>query len=296
MRVLVTGAAGMLGSDVCDALAGEHKVVAADIVGNCDWLRVAACETLDITHTRQTFDVIGRAKPELVVHCAAFTDVDGCERDPDKAYRVNALGSWNVAAASEQVGAAILYIGTDFVFDGEKDGHYDEFDTPNPLSHYGRSKWAGEQLVREACRKHFIIRTAWMYGERGKNFVTTILNAAAEGKHLRVVSDQIGSPTYSKDLARVIVSLAGSPLYGVYHATNSGSCSWYELAVKAVQFAGLKGVYVTPIPTSEWPTPTRRPKRSVLRHLALEMQGRDDLRPWDEALSEFVERWTTARQ
>lgn len=286
----------MLGTDVCNAIAGRHEVTATDVIGDCDWLDVGECERLDITDTQETMDVIAAAEPELVVHCAAYTDVDGCERDPDKAYRINTLGTWNVAAACESAGAMLLYISTDFVFDGEKAEDYDEFDTPNPISQYGRSKWAGEQLIRNTCPRHYIFRTAWLYGERGKSFVTTILKAAAEGKHLRVVSDQTGSPTYTKDLAEAIASQVGSPLYGIYHVTNRGRCSWYELAVKAVQLAGLKGVYITPIAAHEWPTPTRRPKNSALRRLSLEMQGRDTMRPWEEALSEFVEKWTTARQ
>ncbi|MDO8682292.1 MAG: dTDP-4-dehydrorhamnose reductase [Armatimonadota bacterium] len=293
---MVTGAAGMLGTDVCRALDEQHEVIAADIIGDCKWVSADGCRQLDITDSGQTLEVIADVKPELVVHCAAYTDVDGCERDPDRAYQVNAYGTWNVAAACEQVGAAILYISTDFVFDGEKGDDYDEFDTPNPISHYGRSKWAGEQLVREVCRRHYIVRTAWLYGENGKNFITTIIKAASEGKNLRVVADQIGSPTYTKDLADFVASQAGSPLYGTYHVTNKGSCSWHELAVKSIELAGIKDVHVTPIQSSDWPTPTRRPKQSVLRHLSLEMQGRDNLRTWEEALSEFVEKWITAKQ
>ena len=295
MRVLVTGAAGMLGTDVCEALAGKHEVVATDVRGDCDWLDVGDCKMLDITDLQQTLSVVGHAKPDLVVHCAAYTDVDGCERDPDKAYRANAYGAWTVAAACEQAGAAMLYVSTDFVFDGEKDGDYDEFDTPNPLSHYGRSKFAGETLVRDTCKRHYVFRTAWLYGERGKNFVSSMLNAAAGGKKLRVVADQIGSPTYTKDLARAIADQVGSPLYGTYHVTNKGHCSWYELAAKAISLAGITAE-LTPIAASDWPTPTIRPKRSVLKHLCLEMQGRDDFRPWEEALSEFVDKWTIARQ
>ena len=179
---------------------------------------------------------------------------------------------------------------------GLKDGDYDECDAPNPLGHYGRSKWAGERFVRDVCRKHYIFRTAWLYGENGRNFVSTMLNAASEGKDLKVVADEVGSPTYTKDLAEVIASQVGWPFYGVYHVTNSGSCSWYELAVKAIQLAKIEGARIKPIPSSDWPSPTTRPKRSVLRHLSLRMQGRDNLRSWEEALSEFVERWTTARQ
>jgi len=294
VRVLVTGAAGMLGSDVCGALAAKHEVIATDVRGDCDWLP-GECKTLDVTDADAVMAVVGEARPEFVVHCAAYTDVDGCERDPEQAYRVNICGTWNVAAACEQSNAAILHISTDFVFDGEKDSDYDEFDEPRPLSHYGRSKWASEQIVWDIGRKHYIVRTAWLYGEKGRNFVTTILKAASEGKDLKVVADQVGSPTYTKDLAEFIASVVGSPLYGLYHVTNKGSCSWYELAAKAVELARIKAT-VTPISSSDWPTPARRPKRSALRHLSLEMQGRDNIRSWEEALAEFVGKWTTARR
>lgn len=288
MRVLVTGAAGMLGTDVCRALADTHEVIATDITGNL--------ERLDVTDHNQALRTIRHFKPGLVVHCAAYTDVDGCENDPDRAYQINGYGTWNVAAACDRADAAILYISTDYVFDGEKDGDYDEFDWPNPLGHYGRSKWAGERFVRDVCRKRYIFRTAWLYGENGKNFVATMLKAASEGRELKVVADQIGSPTYTRDLAEFVASQVGSPCYGLYHVTNKGSCSWYELAVKAIQIAGITGADIKPIASSEWPTPTKRPKRSVLKHLSLRMQGRDTLRSWEEALSEFVERWITARR
>ena len=288
MRILVTGAAGMLGTDVCRALAGAHEVIATDITGNY--------ERLDITDQDETLQTIRRFSPELVAHCAAYTDVDGCERDLWKAYRVNAHGTFSVAVACDQTNAAILYISTDYVFDGDKDGDYEESDQANPINAYGRSKLGGEVYVRDICKRYYIVRTAWLYGENGKNFVSTILNRASEGKELRVVADQVGSPTYTKDLAEFVASQVGSSSYGVYHVTNKGSCSWYELAVKAIQLAGIEGADIQPIASSEWPTPARRPKRSVLKHISLLMQGRDNLRSWEEALSEFVEKWTTARR
>jgi len=281
LKILITGAAGMLGTDLRKALEPEHDLVLTDVQGDV--------QTLDITDTEQVLAEIDAADPDLVIHSAAFTDVDGCEREPDKAYRVNALGTWNVAAACHISGSAMLYISTDFVFDGEKGEQYTEYDATHPLGHYGASKLAGESHVRALCPKHYVVRTAWLYGEHGKNFPLTILNAAKTHKELKVVADQVGSPTFTADLAGAIRELIESPLYGTYHITNKGSCSWYEFAQKILEYAGVD-VAVQPIRADEWPTPTRRPKYSVLRHYSLELQGRDDIRPWDEALKDFISR------
>ncbi|MGQ9456260.1 MAG: dTDP-4-dehydrorhamnose reductase [Armatimonadota bacterium] len=295
MRVLVTGACGMLGRLVCSALSRHHTVFGTDIVDGCEYL--------DIANTDQVFEVFRKFQPEAVVHCAAMTDVDGCERNPDRAYLINAIGTWNLACACSSNDCPIIYISTDYVFDGEKKTPYTEFDNPNPINAYGASKLAGEDAVKELCPKHFIVRTSWIVAPHGKNFALTILDIAqkriTEGqtnKPLTVVSDQVGSPTYAKDLAEFLSSLVGSPLYGVYHFTNSGSCSWFEFASKVLELAGIEQVKVVPIKSEEWPTPTRRPKYSVLRHYRLELLGRDNTRDWKEALRELIAEWTTARQ
>jgi dTDP-4-dehydrorhamnose reductase len=275
MKILVTGARGMLGSDLCPRLAARHEVVAWDL------------PELDVTDTDAVMRGLTAERPDAVVHCAAFANVDGCERDCSQAYRVNALGTWNVAAACREVGAAMVYISTDFIFDGEKGAPYDEFDAPHPLGEYGRSKLAGEIVVRGMLERHFIVRTAWLFGVHGKNFVSTILRAAQGGGPLRVVADQIGCPTHAVDLADTLVSLLDSPLYGTYHVTNAGSCSWAEFAAEIVRQAGLSAE-VIPIAAAEWESPTRRPKDSRLRHLALEMQGKDTLPPWQDALAEYL--------
>lgn len=279
----------MLGTDVCDTfVSAGHEVIPVDIVG--DVIK------LDIIDTREVMRAVREHKPELVIHCAAYTNVDGCESHRDDAFRLNGIGTWNVAAAAKESDAAMLYVSTDFVFDGEKGEPYTEYDQPNPLSCYGESKYAGEMHVRSICNKHYIVRTAWLYGNRGKNFPTTILTRAEAGDHIRVVSDQYGSPTYTVDLAAFLLSLAGSPLYGTYHATNSGSCSWFELARKVLDLAGKSDYPVTPIQTKDWASPTRRPRDSRLRHYVLELMGKDDFRSWEEALAEFVEKWITAKQ
>ena len=282
MRILITGAAGMLGTDLQEALGAEHELVLTDVTGDL--------RSLDVTDTDQVLSTIAEVKPDAVIHAAAYTDVDGCERDPDRAFRVNGLGTWNVATACARHDAALVYISTDFVFDGEKGEPYTEYDSVNPLGHYGASKLAGETHVRTVCRKHFIVRTAWLYGIHGKSFPRAMIDFARTREEISVVADQVGSPTFTVDLAQTIRSLVGAPLYGTYHMTNKGSCSWYEFAARTLALAGINNVEVKPIKAEEWPSPTRRPKYSVLRNYALELQGRDDLRSWDDALADFVSR------
>jgi len=277
MKVLVTGAAGMLGTDLCEALRPGHSVVPIDL------------PDLDLTDTARTRDFVRRTAPDFVCHAAAWTDVDGCEREPDRAFRHNGLATWNVAAACAEAGCPLLYVSTDFVFDGEKAAPYTEYDDPRPLGAYGASKLAGERHVRELVPRHFIVRTAWLFAAHGKNFVLSILRKAREPV-LRVVGDQVGSPTCAGDLADAIARhIVDSQLYGTYHITNAGSCSWAELAAEALRLAG-SDARVEPISWRDWPSPTRRPANSTLRHLALELQGRDDIRPWQEALAEVVAR------
>ena len=282
MKILITGASGMLGTDLRKALGAEHELVLTDVVGDVRFL--------DVTDTGSVMSTVAEVRPDVVIHAAAYTDVDGCERDPDKAYLVNGLGTWNVATACREYDAAVVYVSTDFVFDGEKGEPYTEYDRTNPLGHYGASKLAGEKHVRELCPRHYIARTAWLYGEHGKNFPFSIMKAAEKRPELKIVADQIGTPTLTVDLAGAIRDLIGSPLYGTYHVTNKGSCSWYDFAKEILRLAGITNVEVKPIKAEEWPSPTRRPKLSVLRHYALELQGRDNLRPWEDALADFIAR------
>lgn len=281
MRILITGAAGMLGHDLQEALSG-HELIPSDVTGGL--------RSLDITDTDQVMSTIADVKPDIVVHPAAWTDVDGCERDPDKAFRVNGFGTWNIAAACARNDAAVVYVSTDFVFDGEKGSPYTEYDAVNPLSHYGASKLAGETHVRTVCPRHHIVRTSWLYGIHGKSFPRSMINLSKTRKEISVVADQTGSPTFTVDLAQTIRDLVESPLYGTYHVTNKGACSWYEFAARTLALAGINDVEVKPIEAEEWPSPTRRPRNSVMRHYALELQGCDNLRPWEDALADFVSR------
>jgi dTDP-4-dehydrorhamnose reductase len=285
MKVMVTGAGGMLGTDVCSVLEERgHDVVATG--------RREGFLPLDVTDTRQTAEVIAAERPDAILHCAAWTDVDGAERDPAGAYRGNALGAWNVASAASQSGALMVYVSTDFVFDGEKKSAYTEFDRTNPLGVYGASKEAGEQLVRQTLPgRHIIARTSWLFGKHGKCFPKTILRLAQSLPEVPVVADQVGCPTFTADLARKLVELTENPLPGTYHICNAGECSWYEFAQEIANLAGLS-TPVVPITAAEYAerfkSPTKRPAYSPMRRLALEMRGMDDLRDWKDALAIFL--------
>lgn len=271
----------MLGRDLQEAFSG-HDVIPTDVIGGLP--------TLDITDARQVDAAISEAKPQVVIHAAAYTDVDGCQRDPETAFRVNAGGTRNVATACSANDAALVYVGTDFIFDGEKGEPYDELDAPNPLGHYGASKLEGEAHVREFCPEHLIVRTAWLYGVHGKSFPRTMINLARTRCEVSVVADQIGSPTFTVDLALKIRQMVDLALRGIFHVTNNGSCSWYDFAVKTLALAGFADVEVKPIKSVEWPSPTRRPKNSILSRGMLEDSGLDDMRPWQDALADFVSR------
>lgn len=277
MRCLVTGAGGQLGCDLLDAF-GDH-----DVVG-------LAHADLDVADEPAVVAAVRDHEPDLVVHAAAWTDVDGCERDPDRAHRVNALGSWWVARACDLVGASMVMVSTDYVFDGHggagPDGEptpYSEFDQLAPLNAYGRSKAAGESLVRSTLRRHYVVRTAWVCGARGSNFVTTMLRVGREQGAARVVDDQIGSPTFTRDLAASIRELAVSGRYGTYHRTNSGVCSWYDLAAAVYEEAGLD-VDLTRISSDELDRPAPRPAYSVLSNRHSELSGLSPLPHWRDGL------------
>ncbi|CEK14874.1 dTDP-4-dehydrorhamnose reductase [Chthonomonas calidirosea] len=285
MRILVTGANGMLGTDLCCLLEQSgHEVIRSSQREHAE-----SDVTLDILDFSATRATLQQCKPDMLIHTAAYTHVDGCERDPDRAFQINALGTWHVAAACAEQDIPIVYISTDFVFDGRKTTPYTEFDPPNPINHYGASKLAGEQAVQKLCRRHYIVRTQWLFGVHGKNFPGTILELAQKRNELPVVVDQRGSPTSTLALSRALIKLLDTPLYGTYHIACKGECSWFEFAQKTLELAGISHVTLHPIPAEQWPSPTHRPAYSVLRRYVLELQGRDDLPTWQEALEEFIE-------
>jgi dTDP-4-dehydrorhamnose reductase len=244
---------------------------------------------LDVTRASEVRAAMGDVRPEVVIHCAAYTQVDRAETDVAAAYRLNALGSEVVAQACAEFGASLCYISTDFVFDGRLGRDYHEYDAPAPLSVYGDSKRAGELAAQRFCTRHWIVRTAWLYGVHGRSFPATILRAAREGRPLRVVADQTGSPTFALDLARAIWRLVGANAYGVHHVVNAGSANWYQFARTALDLAGMGDVEVEPIPGVAWPAQAARPRHSVLTTLR---DTAPAMRPWREALADFVERTT----
>lgn len=275
MKILVTGANGQLGREV-ERQGADHKLILTDY------------DTLDITDCRAVSSFMRDVKPDAVVHCAAYTNVDGAEADFDGAFRVNVVGPQNIAAGCLETGAKMVYVSTDYVFDGQSQKPYREFDKTNPQSVYGITKLQGEQIVKEIVGQHYIIRTAWLYGE-GNNFVRTMLRLADSNDTLRVVHDQIGSPTSTVDLTNVIFKLLASDAYGTYHGTCQGQCSWYEFACEIFRQAG-KEITVVPVTTDEFPRPAKRPAHSVLDNYMLRMTVGDPMRTWQEALTEYIKR------
>ncbi|MCG3084236.1 dTDP-4-dehydrorhamnose reductase [Anoxybacillus sp. LAT_35] len=278
MKVVVTGAKGQLGTDVVHLLADRGY----EVYGY-------GREELDITNFDQVKQIIGKVNPDVVIHAAAYTKVDLAESEPDQAFLINAYGTRNVAVVSEAVGAKLVYISTDYVFDGTATTPYNEFAPTNPLSIYGKSKLAGEQFVRDLHSKFFIFRTSWVYGKHGNNFVKTMLKLAQERDELMVVHDQVGCPTYTVDLSNCILELIQTEKYGIYHVSNSGHCSWYEFAKAIFEEAGIK-VKVNPCTTKDFPRPAPRPAYSVLAHMALRMNGFRELPYWRDSLRDFLRK------
>jgi dTDP-4-dehydrorhamnose reductase len=283
MRILVTGADGQLGTELMRALAPHGDVIPSTQA------------EMDITD-RDCAEFVAGLQPEWVVHTAGATDVDGCEREPERAMAVNAEGTRRVAEGCRRVGAGLVYLSTDYIFDGRKGAPYAEWDPPAPLNAYGRSKLEGEQATRTVAPRWTIVRTAWLYGVHGKNFVKAILGKAAAGESLRVVDDQVGSPTYAGDVADAVARLLSRERTGIYHVTNAGTCSWYEFAREILHLAGLAAIPVTPITSAELNRPARRPAYSALENAAWQATGFPPLRPWREALAAMLSALRTQPQ
>ena len=276
MKVLITGAKGMLGQDmVAEFQRRDYEVHAADH------------KALDITDIHAVRKVIEALRPDVVVNCAAYTNVDKAESEPEVAMRVNGLGPRNLALACEATGAVLLHISTDYVFDGQKDGPYEIWDTPNPINVYGKSKLWGENYVRSLMHRYFIVRTSWLFGKGGRNFVTTMLELAKRGEPIRVVNDQRGCPTYTVDLARACAELVESGCFGIYHVTNQGATTWYEFAREIFMQSGLN-VRVEPIVTVQFSRPASRPQNSELGSYPLLETVGYILPAWQAAIQDYV--------
>jgi dTDP-4-dehydrorhamnose reductase len=250
-------------------------------------------ELIEFTHSRLDItvldDVAKKVKdenPDFLIHAAAFTDVDQCEYEPEKAYLVNGIGTRNVAMLCEDIKCPVLYISSDYVFDGSKGSPYDEWDSTNPINIYGLSKLMGEQYVTSCTNRFYIIRTSWLFGENGKNFVDTIIKMLSERESIEVVNDQFGCPTYTIDLAKKLREIIGKG-YGFYHVTNTENCSWYEFAMMIAAKKGLKK-QIIPVTHEKVKRPARRPAFSVLGNTIMRLEGIKELRNWKEALSEYL--------
>ena len=277
MKVLVTGANGQLGYDVIKRLDSE----------DIEYLGTDR-ESLDITNEEQVKRVISDYNPDAVIHCAAYTAVDKAEDEKELCYSINVLGTKYVAEACKEINAKMVYISTDYVFDGEGDKPFEVTDKPNPINYYGQTKYEGEVEVQKILDKYFVVRISWVFGRNGNNFVKTMLRLGKERDEISVVADQIGSPTYTADLAKLLVEMVKTDKYGVYHATNEGYCSWYEFACEIFKQAGID-VRVNPIKTEEYPTRAKRPKNSRLSKETLLNNGFKRFAPWTNAFLSFIE-------
>ncbi len=276
MKVLVTGVKGQLGYDVMAELAKRNiEAIGVDI------------DEMDITDKISVEKVIGEAAPDVVVHCAAYTAVDAAEDNEALCRRVNADGTRNIAEVCKKLDCKMVYISTDYVFDGQGTRPWEPDDERHPLNVYGQTKYEGELAVQENLSKYFIVRIAWVFGKNGKNFVKTMLKLAETHDKLTVVNDQFGSPTYTYDLARLLVDMIQTDKYGIYHATNEGICTWYEFACEIFRQAGVK-IEVTPVPASEYPTKAKRPENSRLDKSKLTENGFERLPSWQDALRRYI--------
>jgi len=278
-KILVIGAKGMLGRDLMEVLRSSFsrdEVIGWDI------------EEIDIREEKETVEKIEHLHPSSVINVAAYTDVDGCESDEAKAFAINAEGMRRVALGASRCGAKVVYLSTDYVFDGKKGEPYVEDDPPHPVNVYGHSKLKGEQYVRELVKDALIIRTQWLYGKYGKNFVTAILRQAKEKRVLSIVNDQTGSPTYTPDLSKAISVLLRQDAHGIFHVTNSNHCTWYAFGREILKLSGIEGVEVLPITSEGLGRPAPRPFYSVLDCEKLRVETGMRVQPWPEALKEFL--------
>lgn len=283
MKILVTGVKGQLGYDLCRILSDRG----IDHLG-------ADIEDFDITDAKATEAFITAYRPDAIIHCSAYTAVDRAEDDVELCTRVNAEGPANIAAVAKQLGAKMMYISTDYVFPGTGETAYSPEDPTGPLSVYGKTKLEGEKAVRAASDRHFIVRISWVFGINGNNFVKTMLRLAETRTDLNVVADQIGSPTYTYDLSRLLCDMIVTDKFGTYHATNEGLCSWAEFAAEIMRLGG-KSTAIHPIPTAEYPTRAVRPLNSRMSKDKLEENGFCRLPHWKDALARYLDELNQAQ-
>ena len=271
MTIMITGGSGQLGSEIIRQLRDAGRPFLAPQRAECD-----------VTDVKQTKDFIYRCSPDIIIHCAAFTDVERAEEEQERAFLVNATGTKHIAEAASAVGAVLVYISTDYVFDGKKKDPYGEGDHPVPLNVYGRSKLAGEEAVRKAISRHYIVRTSWVFGGAGPNFIKKILTLSKTNDTLKVVDDVMGSPTYTVDLAGAILRLIQTDRFGTFHLANGGACSWYDLAAEAIRLSGSRTT-ILPCSSEAYPSKAVRPRYSVLGN-----HKTQPLPPWPNAVKRYL--------
>lgn len=292
MKILITGSRGQLGNELQKIIkTGEAEI--GKISENIKKSEVFPLdvEELDITKLDDVRMVLKDIKPDVVINCAAATNVDGCESNQDLAFKINAIGARNLAMVSEEIGAKLVQVSTDYVFSGIGDTPLTEFDLTVPYSVYGKTKLKGEEYVREFSSKYYIVRTAWLYGYVGKNFVYTMMNLGEQKDSLSVVNDQLGNPTHANDLAYHILKLIETDEYGIYHCTGKGECSWFDFATEIMKLSG-RDCKVNPCTSEEYksmyPNSAKRPEYSSLDNMMLRSTVGDEMRDWKDALKTFM--------
>ena len=289
MKILITGSKGQLGNELKDIINKGYSEIGkvSEVIKNSQVFDLDV-DKLDITDLNSVKSVLNTIKPDVVINCAAATNVDGCESDEDFAFKVNSLGPRNLAIVCEEMGARLVQVSTDYVFSGAFEKPFTEYDLTAPYSVYGKTKLLGENYVREFCSKYYIVRTAWLYGYVGHNFVYTMRRLGKEKDSINVVNDQIGNPTHANDLAYHILKLIETEQYGIYHCTGKGECSWYDFAKMIIELSGEKCI-VNPCTSEEYKTPAKRPEYSSLDNMMLRNTVGDEMRNWQDAIKSFIE-------
>lgn len=287
MKIVVTGASGMLGKDLVEVLTEHgHEVTgtsrASGSGGPAQWV------TLDVTKAPETYNVISRINPDVVIHAASYNDVDGAEKDPRAAFSINALGTRNVALACQRFDTPLVHLSTDYVFDGSKKTPYDEWDSTSPLGQYARSKSWAEQFVTTLLRRFYVVRVSWLFGSGRANFVDRLLEAGRTKKKVFAATDMVSSPTYCQDLAEALASLIEQPHYGIYHVTGGGHCSRYDWAKAVLALAGLPKDTARPCTRRDLKLPAARPAFSALGSTHWTLNGFKPMRPWQDALESYI--------
>ncbi|RQN02454.1 dTDP-4-dehydrorhamnose reductase [Clostridium butyricum] len=289
MKILITGSKGQLGNELKDIINKGYSEIGkvSECINNSQVFDFDV-DKLDITDLNSVKNVLNTIKPDVVINCAAATNVDGCESDEDFAFKVNSLGPRNLAIVCEEIGAKLVQVSTDYVFSGVGEKPLTEYDLTAPYSVYGKTKLLGENYVREFCSKYYIVRTAWLYGYVGHNFVYTMRRLGKEKDSINVVNDQIGNPTHANDLAYHILKLIETDEYGIYHCTGKGECSWYDFAKMIIELSGEECI-VNPCTSEEYKTPAKRPEYSSLDNMTLRNTVGDEMRNWQDAIKSFIE-------